>query len=111
MRRTEMLQEIRRMRFEEVYFGWSEDRLTQEEATILGVRNRVFRRHINRYEDLGIEGLSDKQLKQSSLRRAPVRWGYIAEHCSILLGRNGACMKAENLNIYERNQERKRPSK
>ena len=32
MRRTEMLQEIRRMRFEEVYFGWSESRLTQEEA-------------------------------------------------------------------------------
>jgi hypothetical protein len=29
MRRTEMLQEIRRMRFEEVYFGWSERRLTQ----------------------------------------------------------------------------------
>ena len=32
MRRTEMLQEIRKMRFEEVYFGWSESRLTQEEA-------------------------------------------------------------------------------
>jgi len=27
-----MLQEIRKMRFEEVYFGWSESRLTQEEA-------------------------------------------------------------------------------
>ena len=32
MRRTEMLQEIRKMRFEEVYFGWSESRLSQEEA-------------------------------------------------------------------------------
>jgi hypothetical protein len=32
MRRTEILQEIRRMRFEEVHFGWSESRLTQEEA-------------------------------------------------------------------------------
>ena len=38
MRRTELLQEIRKMRFEEVYFGWSEIRLTQVEAElILGV--------------------------------------------------------------------------
>ncbi len=73
MRRTEMLQEIRRMRFEEVYLGWSEDRLTQEEAArILGVCDRTFRRHINRYEDLGIGGLSDKRLTQASFRRAPV---------------------------------------
>src|SRR5664280_2715598 len=73
MRRTEMLQEIRKMRFEEVYFGWSEDRLTQEEAArILGVCDRTFRRHINRYEDLGIGGLSDKRLTQASFRRAPV---------------------------------------
>ena len=73
MRRTEMLQEIRKMRFEEVYFGWSERRLTQEEAAqILGVCDRTFRRHINRYEDLGIEGLSDKRLTQASFRRAPV---------------------------------------
>jgi hypothetical protein len=34
MRRTEMLQEIRRMRFEEVYFGWSENRLTQGEGRL-----------------------------------------------------------------------------
>lgn len=48
MRRTETLQEIRRMRFEEADFGWSEDRLTQEEAArILGVCDRTFRRHIN----------------------------------------------------------------
>jgi hypothetical protein len=32
MRRTEMLQEIRKMRFEEVYFGWTESRLSQAEA-------------------------------------------------------------------------------
>ena len=44
MRRTEMLQEIRRMRFEEVYFGWTESRLSQEEAArILGVSERTFR--------------------------------------------------------------------
>jgi len=73
MRRTEMLQEIRKMRFEEVYFGWSESRLSQAEAAqILGVCDRTFRRHINRYEDLGIDGLSDKRLTQASFRRAPV---------------------------------------
>jgi len=45
MRRTKMLQEIRKMRFEEVYFGWSKSRLSQEEvAQILGVCDRTFRR-------------------------------------------------------------------
>lgn len=73
MRRTEMLQEIRKMRFEEVYFGWSESRLTQEEAArILDVCDRTFRRYIDRYEESGIAGLSDKRLTQASFRRAPV---------------------------------------
>ena len=73
MRRTEMLQEIRKMRFEEVYFGWSESRLSQEEAArILGVCDRTFRRYIDRYEESGIAGLSDKRLTQASFRRAPV---------------------------------------
>lgn len=73
MRRTEMLQEIRKMRFEEMYVGWNERRLTQEEAAlILGVSDRTFRRYINRYEERGLEGLSDKRLTQASCRRAPV---------------------------------------
>lgn len=73
MRRTEMLQEIREMRFEEVYFGWNESRLSQEEAArVLGVSDRTFRRYINRYEEMGLEGLLDKRLTQASFRRAPV---------------------------------------
>ena len=73
MRRTEMLQEIRKMRFEEVYFGWTESRLSQEEAArILGVCDRTFRRYIDRYEHEGMEGLSDRRLTQASFRRAPV---------------------------------------
>jgi transposase len=73
MRWTEMLQEIRKMRFAEVYSGWRESRLTQEEAAqILGVCDRTFRRYIDRYEESGIEGLSDKRLTQASFRRAPV---------------------------------------
>ena len=63
MRRTEMLQEIRKMRFEEVSLGWSESRLSQEEAArVLGVYDRTFRRYMNRYEEMGVEGLSDKRL-------------------------------------------------
>jgi len=63
MRRTEMLQEIRKMRFEEVSLGWSESRLSQEEAArVLGVCDRTFRRYVNRYEEMGVEGLSDKRL-------------------------------------------------
>lgn len=73
MRRTELMQEIRKMRFEEAYEGWTESRLTQEEAArLLGVCGRTFRRYINRYEDNGMEGLLDKRLTQISFRRAPV---------------------------------------
>lgn len=32
MRQTEVLQEIRKMRFEEAYARWNQGRLTQEEA-------------------------------------------------------------------------------
>jgi hypothetical protein len=45
MTRTEVLQEIRRMRFKEACGGWRERRLTQEEAArLLGVCERTFRR-------------------------------------------------------------------
>ena len=38
MTRTQVLQEVRRMRFAEAYGGWQERRLTQEEAArLLGV--------------------------------------------------------------------------
>jgi hypothetical protein len=48
MRRTEMLQEIRKMRFEEMYAGWNERRLTHEEAArVLGVGERTFRRWLS----------------------------------------------------------------
>jgi len=73
MRRTEILQEIRIMRFEEAYEVWTERRLSQEEAArILGVCTRTFRRYINRYEESGLDGLLDKRLTQASSHRAPV---------------------------------------
>lgn len=73
MRRTELLQEIRAMRFEEAYSGWQEGRLRQEEAArLLGVCERTFRRYIDRYAESGLEGLIDRRLEQVSHRRAPV---------------------------------------
>ena len=60
------------MRFEETYSLWTEGRLTQEEASrILGVHERSFRRHINRYRENGLDGLIDKRLNQASARKAP----------------------------------------
>ncbi len=73
MRLTELLQEIRKMRFEEAYEVWTESRLSQEEAArMLGVCARTFRRYIDRYEEGGLEGLLDKRLTQVSSRRAPL---------------------------------------
>ena len=73
MRRTELLQEIRKMRFEEAYGDWTEGRLNQEEAArLVGVCVRTFRRYMGRYEEGGLEGLLDKRLIQASFRRAPV---------------------------------------
>src|SRR4030067_703395 len=73
MKRTEVLQEVRKMRFEEAYEGWKKGRLTQEEAArLLGVCDRTFRRYTNRYEDKGMEGLVDLRLGQVSHRSAPV---------------------------------------
>ena len=73
MRRTELLQEIRKMRFEEAYVGWDSGRLTQAEAaSVLGVCERTFRRYLERYEASGLEGLIDRRLEQVSHKKAPV---------------------------------------
>ena len=73
MTRTEVLQEIRKMRFEEAYEGWNAGRLTQAEAAqILGMCERSFRRYLAKYEAEGLEGLIDRRLDQVSNRRAPV---------------------------------------
>lgn len=73
MKRTELLQEVRKMRFEEAYEDWQAGRLTQEEAAkLLGVCDRTFRRYVARFEEEGLEGLLDKRLNQPSHRKAPV---------------------------------------
>ena len=73
MRRTELLQEIRKMRFEESFSIWTEGRITQEEAArMLSVSSRTFRRYVDRYHNNGLDGLLDKRLTQASSRKAPV---------------------------------------
>ena len=73
MKRTEWREETKQMRFADAYTGWTERRLTQEEAAqLLGVCARTFRRYLDRYEEDGLAGLRDKRLTQASPRRAPV---------------------------------------
>ena len=73
MKPTQVLQEIRKMRFEEAYEGWNEGRLTQAEAArILGVCERSFRRYRVSYEADGLDGLIDRRLEKTSNRQAPV---------------------------------------
>lgn len=73
MRQTELLQEIRKMRFEESFTSWTEGRITQDAAArMLGVCPRTFRRYVSRYYENGLDGLIDKRLSQVSSRKAPV---------------------------------------
>ena len=73
MRRTEVLQGLRRMKFEDVYGRWRQRRLSQAEAAeILGMSERSFRRWRDRYEGEGAAGLFDRRLGKASARRVPV---------------------------------------
>ena len=73
MRRTEQLQGLRLMKFEEVYGRSYRGELSQGEASeILGVSERTFRRWRDRYEAEGAEGLYDRRLGRASARRVGV---------------------------------------
>ena len=73
MRRTEVLQGIRQMKFEEVYQRTSKRSLSQGEAAlILGMSERTFRRWRDRYEAEGAEGLYDRRLGKVSGHRVAV---------------------------------------
>ena len=73
MRRTEQLQGLRLMKFEEVYGRSFRGELSQLEASaILGMSDRTFRRWRDRCEAEGTEGLFDRRLGRASARRAGV---------------------------------------
>lgn len=62
MRRTERLQELKSMKFEELYGYIHRGASGQcEAAAILGVSERAFRRWRDRYEAEGAEGLHDRR--------------------------------------------------
>ena len=64
MKRTQLLQEVRTMRFEEAFEGWCAGCLTQDDAVrILGVCDRTFRRYMARYEVEGLDGLTGGSTK------------------------------------------------
>ena len=75
MRRTEQVQGLRLMKFEEVYGRTHRGGLSQAEAEaaeVLGVSERTFRRWRDRYEAEGADGLYDRRLGRLPARRAPV---------------------------------------
>ncbi len=73
MGRTEQLQGLRLMKFEDVYGRWYGDELSQAEAAeILGMSERTFRRYRDRFEADGAAGLYDRRLGRVSARRVPV---------------------------------------
>lgn len=73
MRRSEVLQEVRKMRFDEVYNQYRSRSLSCEDAAdLLGTSVSTFYRYRRRYEEEGEEGLVDRRLGKLSARRAPV---------------------------------------
>ena len=73
MKKTRVLQEIRTMRFKEIYEKRAHQRLTVEQAAdLLGVHERTFRRWSSRYEEAGAEGLADQRLDRVAHNAAPV---------------------------------------
>jgi len=72
MMRATVLQEVRQMRFEELYERRQRRELTMAEAAeILGVTERTFRRWGDRYEAAGAAGLADRRLGRASARAVP----------------------------------------
>jgi transposase len=70
MRRTEVLQGLREMKFEDVYDRFQRGRLSSAEAAEwLGVSERTFRRWRGRFDDEGASGLLDRRLGKVSPHR------------------------------------------
>jgi transposase len=73
MTRATVLQEVRQMRFEELYERRQQRTLTMTEAAdILGITERTFRRWSGRYDAEGAAGLQDRRIGRASARAVPV---------------------------------------
>jgi transposase len=63
------------MKFAAVAGRWEREELSQVEAAeILGVTERTFRRWYRRFEDEGLDGLSDRRIGKPSAKRVPEEW-------------------------------------
>ena len=72
MNRSEVLQEVRLMKFDDLYSRRTAGKLTQEQAAeILGISVRTMRRWEERYEAEGAEGLYDRRLGRLANNRVP----------------------------------------
>jgi transposase len=73
MTRARIRQEVRQMRFEELYARRQRRDVTMAEAAeMLGVTERTFRRWSDRDDTEGAEGLQDRRLGRPSARAVPV---------------------------------------
>jgi transposase len=73
MTRVTVLQEVRQMRFEELYERRQRRTLTMAAAAeILGITERTFRCWSGRYDAEGAEGLQDRRIGRLSARAVPV---------------------------------------
>ncbi len=72
MRRSELLQGLRTMRFENICGRFAVGELSRAEAgELLGVGERTFRRWCQRYREEGEDGLRDRRIGTASANRVP----------------------------------------
>ena len=72
MKRTEVLNGVRMLKFRDVFGRWEKGRLSElEAAELLGVTERTFRRWRRRYGEEGESGLADRRLGKPSPKRVP----------------------------------------
>src|SRR5437868_6012988 len=72
MRRTEILQGVRMMKFRDVFGRCEDGGLSKlEAAELLGIGERTFRRWCRRYEEEGEAGLLDRRLGKPSSKAVP----------------------------------------
>ena len=72
MRRTEVLNGVRMLKFRDVFGRCQERRLSKlEAAELLGINERTFRRWCRRYEEEGEAGLLDRRIGKPSPKRVP----------------------------------------
>jgi hypothetical protein len=72
MNRATWLQDRRMQKFRDVLSRWEAGELSMMEAgEVLGMSERQFRRHRDRYEEGGLAGLADRRLGKASPKRVP----------------------------------------